>query len=149
MTEAADEILKMIETVDPADTAKMDEIDARVACYLTTTYEQEFIEMINRCGRNGDGFSFYYKYPNGEQGTSSHNLCVRYTRSRDALKSIRPEGWHWLNTCKYPDNNYHTNMFKTNDDGVVACSGPLPTETLAELHAIIQAIAYDRAQKEG
>jgi hypothetical protein len=35
MTEAGT-ILKMIETADPADTAKPDEIDARVWCYLSS-----------------------------------------------------------------------------------------------------------------
>lgn len=30
----AQEILKLIESVDPADTAKLDEIDARVVCYV-------------------------------------------------------------------------------------------------------------------
>jgi hypothetical protein len=31
---AAETILKIIENVDPADTAKLDEIDARVWCWL-------------------------------------------------------------------------------------------------------------------
>lgn len=52
-------ILKMIETVDPDDSVKLDEIDLAV-----------------------------YKYI-GEL----HMMLPKVTRSRDALKAIRPDGW--------------------------------------------------------
>lgn len=139
------EILKMIEEVDPNDTDKLGEIDARVSCYLNDTYQQEFIRMINRRGRYGDGFLFYYKYQNGEQGISSHNLSVHYTRSRDAQEA--------LNKCG--DTN---RLLVSEIDGKCAATfhpyfnAPefnvrrIATKTLAELHVRVQAIEYERGQ---
>ena len=55
------DILKLIENVDPEDSAALDEIDYRV-------------------------FKFIH-------GRAVPNRARRYTTSRDALKSIRPEGY--------------------------------------------------------
>lgn len=67
-----------------------------------------------------------------------------YTRSRDALKSIRPEGWGFSIS--------HLNAvvaYRINDTGgfdYALQTQKLPTEELAELHAIIQAIEWERSQ---
>jgi hypothetical protein len=111
-------ILKMIESVSPDDSKALDEIDFIIGKYL-----------------DKDPY---------------HNGLVRYTRSRDALKAIRPEGYaSWAN----PETNYgavyigqaftghcHSdNMaFDTDEAPQVA------TEELAELHAILQAIDFER-----
>ena len=141
----AQEILKLIEEVDPADTAKLDEIDARVVCYLNTTYDQRFVRLMNRCGMYGDGFAFTYKYKNGEQGSASHNICVHYTRSRDALKAIRPEGYY---PFQYSFHPITADSFWFCIGGVgnrpKIYSEKCATEELAELHAIIQAVNHDR-----
>lgn len=105
----AQEILKMIEEVDPSDETKMDEIDLSVAKYL-----------------------------------KQHKIWIGIvTRSRDALKAIRPDGWFGMirffgeySVC----NINHVHPFGNAD------SQHLPTEELAELHAIIQAIEYERSK---
>src|SRR5689334_14421562 len=96
MTEA-ETILKMIEAVDPADTAKLDEIDLAVAYYLVGGgFRYKIIhspERITRTERQGDWITVPYKYQSR----------FRYTRSRDALKIIRPQGWGWqLQIREYP-----------------------------------------------
>ena len=72
----------------------------------------------------------------------------QFTRSRDALKEIRPKGWNFA--------------ILPLSDGTFCCRGSygdpnrtdgpdsdnLRTEELAELHTIIQAIAYERKRSE-
>lgn len=117
----AQTILKMIEEVDPADTAKLDEIDARV---------YEFLD-----------------FPDSNIG------CPEYTRSRDSLKSIRPEGWGFNNYYHYKhgiDSQLHScsaGHWKVNQWENTIFAEALPTEELAELHAIIQAIDHERGRK--
>lgn len=134
----SEEILKLIETVDPEDSAAMDEIDARVWCWI------EGLQFVSY-GR----FDFWAR-GHGRQwdkritfnGNQTVYLTEKYTRSRDALKAIRPEGLYFdLSSdekgviCKF-------------DTGALAeytfSSLELPTEELAELHAIIQAIQWER-----
>jgi len=120
------EILKLIETVDPDDSAALNEIDLAVHDYVSDPR----ISYLN-AGR------------------------PKYTRSRDALKTIRPDGY-W--SCGAPSD---TNRYNTEPhDMVNGYSGictdnkmsfettvdydPFPTEELAELHAIIQAIEWER-----
>lgn len=133
----ADKILKLIETVEPADIAKLDEIDARIWCYLNghkfafTKWDRVFIIDENQC-----------------EIEKLNGLCtLGYTRSRDALKAIRPEGYFSI-------IRQHTEYTEVNSMlGVVGkgyglfCTKPLPTEELAELHAIIQAVTYARGEK--
>lgn len=151
-------ILQMIETVDPADTAKMDEIDARTQCWLEG---HEFVQMCSLIGgqefTTGDSDQVGYEYPGARvfmKGTHkdgrkwNNSIGFRtYTRSRDALKAIRParvglmirqshDGtWdcfiHWPSSLNNGNKNIHG----------------LPTEELAELYAIIQAIAHERNKK--
>lgn len=127
----AQEILKLIESVDPADEKMMDEIDACVYC------------LINR---RSSGLEKYY----------IGNAVPQYTRSRDALKAIRPEGWHFkINSCygcdqflkdKKWDNAYWCILTKKINNQLLTMENnePLPTEELAELHAIIQATEHER-----
>ena len=105
------EILKLIEEVDPKDTAKLDEIDARV---------YEFLD-----------------FPDSNIG------CPEYTRSRDALKAIRPEGWRVFNLSE--GTMFEFDLGKTN---ARVFRGLAITEELAELAAILQAINYERNTKE-
>lgn len=150
---SAADILKMIETVDPTDTATLDEIDARVWCYLnsvtlkkpsknmwknfeddytTITYKDNEKEGLASCG--------------WAAGTNHIQRFCKYTRSRDALKAIRPEGC-WVEriiqhkTSKSWDCTIAITgeVFSVSDKAIT-----LPTEELAELHAIIQAIEYER-----
>lgn len=100
------DILKMIETVSPDDTEKLDEIDARV--WVCLHLQGDFNISIN-------GGIIYYRHnswPEDARTILQHPFQnPEYTRSRDALKAIRPEG-------------------------------------LAELHAILQAIEFERTKND-
>lgn len=132
------ELLKMIEEVDPLDTMKLDEIDAMVWCWL------------NPLGKVKDG-KWCLSIPNIDNEFVKMNNCLwcgiipEYTRSRDALKAIRPDGWEF----KFDSDcgNNICAMWRGIDDGVKIkeiLSKFLPTEELAEIHAILQAINYER-----
>jgi hypothetical protein len=148
MTEA-EAILKMIESVDPADEAKLDEIDARVWCWRSD---------CDYGGGDFDNGSTFKAIP--KRGAppffKSIPLWERYTRSRNALKSIRQEGWRikaaeyfqggfCFELSKYfpPPKGVH--VLRDGDALKVSPLTGLPTEELAELHAIIQAIEYERS----
>lgn len=135
----AQHILAMIESVSPNDTAKLDEIDARVWAYLTLPIDGLTVSF--------NGGSVYYRYaawPKDAYTVLHHSFQHdKYTRIRDALKAIRPEGCEFAAAPVF-GSGYVCNLFTSENDGF--SSGVLPTEELAELHAIIQAIAYTRAQ---
>lgn len=131
---SAADILKMIEKVDPSDTAKLDEIDARVWALLNG-FE------IDRMDEIGSAWA--------KPRNIHHSEYPRYTRSRDALKAIRPEGYV---SGAFPETKYgdvgecfhgycqsESHAFETLID-----FDALPTEELAELHAILQATEYER-----
>src|ERR1700730_10498121 len=73
----------------------------------------------------------------------------KYTRSRDALRAIRPEGWHTyaVNVGDATYDAYWGYACQIEGDQI-RTSGTLPTEELAELHAIIQAIEYERSSSD-
>lgn len=125
-------ILNLIENVDPADTAVLDEIDARVYCYLHC-FANEYISHINK----GQYILVTAKTLQGDD--HYEQIWKKYTRSRDSLKAIRPEGsiYHYyeslINKCAVihlGDNEFRFDGKKT--------------EKLTELHAIIQAIEWER-----
>lgn len=143
---SADKILKMVETVDPEDTGALDEIDARIWCYCELhPFKHEFIGE----GRNKSGQKVWMtKLPNKQRALSSwlRSDFPKYTRSRDALKAIRPEGWTWL--IHTIDGNFRcilsekpTRWCTTFDEEMWGFG---KTEELAELQAIIQAIESER-----
>lgn len=115
----AQTILKMIESVDPSDTAKLDEIDLRTACLVQ---DKEFGSEYCRLSLR--------KYP-------------QYSRSRDALKAIRPDGWRLsLDQEIQVGDSWLARLKRT--DGTFFCA-VCATEELAELHCIIQAIEKERS----
>lgn len=150
----AEDILKMIEVVDPNDTYLLDEIDARIWCWINNA---RFKRMLSNKypTLQPNKFSFY------KNGTLDTKLIVyeyKYTRSRDVLKSMRPNDWKftvdhrigngkdrfkewrfcghaWKHIGEY--DKFGTIYYYTDKNF-------LPTEELAELHAIIQAIELDR-----
>lgn len=110
----AETILKMIETVDQTDRDRLDEIDQAVCDYL------------GKIGRP----------------------LPRYTRSRDALKEIRPQGFLSGANPDFDDyedtGNIKFDGFCESEDRLFGGLIYSSTEELAELHAIILAIAYER-----
>ena len=131
----AQQILRMIETVDPADTATLDEIDQDFHFWLTGEYvcpavlETHVMIQVN--------------------GVDVENIvaaCPQYTRSLDAQKAIPTKGWVISFRGSYDDGKeafqYMAEKLPLFDHGVF--SEWLPTEELACLHAKIQTIDHDR-----
>jgi len=130
VSEAAKKILAMIEAVDPADTKTLDEIDALVSVYIDK--------------------------PQAEYDRAFGYDPKQYTRSRDALKAIRPKGWKVTMLHSVPIDGFQFKMQDRMDtpNGDAKhiespwhrrfdpCDGY--TEELAELHAIIQAVDFER-----
>lgn len=138
------EILKLIESVDPSDTAKLDEIDARVWYYVEGHEWYPDCEVLRTEPPSG----VVLLQKNRESITRFPSRIRKYTRSRDALKAIRPKGWDY--NCgrrmgAFDVGENYLAWFRGEDRS--AHSKPLPTEELAELHAIIQAIAHERGEK--
>lgn len=131
---AAVKILQLIESVDVNDTETLDEIDARVACY---EHGKEYVSHSINGVNNIDII------------TTDNRLLgfPRYTRSRDALKQIRPEGWHYHTVASRAE--YKRSAMTNDNITAAAISERLPTEELAELHAIIQAMEWERGAYEG
>jgi hypothetical protein len=134
-------ILQLIEAVDPNDTDTLDEIDARVCAYVFNA-ELSRGRTVTTSLNTNDHTEVKGKWFVSKDGV--RNEIRHYTRSRDALKSIRPEGWFFTKTLyengvcllstRYGDGEYRKIQ--------------LPTEELAELHAIISAIHYERGQHD-
>jgi len=148
---SAQEILKMIESVDPSDTAKLDEIDARVWLYLKHKISDFGGVIYPRLGAPFFKYQWQPTYnaearsgPAQKEQRSFGNI-PEYTRSRDALKAIRPEGWICqgffynpaTNVCGYNFSPPTRHCVFTGDNGY-------GNEELAELRAILQAIEYER-----
>lgn len=135
MTEAQT-ILKMIETVDPSDTDKLDEIDARVGAYIF----QEELHLPPPRETTPNHLS--ERLLKRTMWECSYFKAASYTRSRDALKAIRPEGWFPFLSMHEDHFSYDMWSLRWNR---IKSSRSFPTEELAELHAIIQAIEHERS----
>ncbi len=129
----AQKILKMIESVKPADSVVLDEINVRVFCYLHG-YTLETFDPYE----NGE-FTVKERKGHFDIDDTCSDEKMNYTRSRDALKAIRPKGWKRIIIQGFPCSGWSVEIY----DG--AGTPNLPTEELAELHAIIQAIEYERS----
>lgn len=135
----AQKILDLIESVDPKDTDTLDEIDARTREFVTG---QEYISQFV----SEHGTRWYTHMEEGEE--VSDFVSDKYTRSRDALKAIRPEGWIFHHSLAGESGHIYAGFKRgTNLQVISAADNRLPTEELAELHAIIQATEYERSKK--
>lgn len=134
----AKELLSMIEAVDPGDTAKLDEIDWLVVCWA---YKGLGLH------KDADGNCYSKDGIKVDLGYSA------YTRSRDSLKNLRPQGWVFNvgftglgDGGEYTYSAHSIGMKKPMGSGAEVLADRYPTEELAELAAIIQAIAYERGE---
>lgn len=154
----AQKILWMIENVSVDDAGALDEIDARFyawfKCVQYATHEGSGLDYGDCYGR--PLYTKLYTKPKKEQ-RNGYASVKPYTRSRDALKSIRPEGWCFEMGFTWPDvgNEFTYKAFNRKLGLEDDCEGRLcdicltancVTEELAELHAIIQAIEYERSK---
>jgi len=151
-----EKLLDMIENVDKDDTETLDEIDARFWLYLYNPNQQFCgLEKLGFRHKGENQFEVLQMYQDTDNFES-------YTRSRDALKDVRPEGW-WIESIFLPLIDSHGLVI--NDDLQFAecdmtryiqggnfnrpqVSGEGATEALAELHAITQAIQYEREHND-
>lgn len=131
----AQEILKLIEEVDPADSAKMDEIDARVWCFIKSEKLVSFRRYIDA---NFPDLVPLDLFVNG-------TVCPLYTRSRNSLKEIRPKGLTMFYVGTISSAGHWIASMENINKGFDIRPRSLPTEELAELHAIIQSIEYERS----
>ena len=129
----------MIEGVDPSDTDTMDELDARVWCFINN---EVYMENVTE-NDYGKKLTSHVRVK-GEYKKNKICRYSRYTRSRDALKSIRPDGWWFICAMHEEGCTCECAVFYEDDEIRIIESPELPTEELAELHAIIQAIEYER-----
>lgn len=142
----AKKILEMIEAVDPQDSDALDEIDELVFKYVTN-----FIDMGGNILKKDQIFVFGKTSVelHDENGVFSRidglNL-PSYTRSLDAIVAIQPEGWKFdvsafcWPCC--PVQEYVGGARRI--DGTDIHSKVCVSEPLARLHAVIQAIEFER-----
>jgi len=112
------QILEMIKAVDQEHTDKLNEIDRLVDFVI----DEEQAELNDDLG---------YGHP-------------QVTRSLDAIKNIQPDGWVLVTTaCGV---GACTTIGLADGDGSMP-TPILPTEELARLHAVLQAIDYERKKE--
>ena len=115
----------------------MDKIDRAVEVFVDPRWE--IYSYVSDW--NGDT---YWEKRRDLCGHPYTQAIVEFTRSRDALKAIRPEGWYI--TTSYTIRGAECSMIDSSGRGMVYCHLPTKTEELAELHAIIQAIEYEKKE---
>jgi hypothetical protein len=149
---SAQEILKMIETVNHHHESKLDEIDARVWCYLKR-FPVEAYEFIEAVEKEFSHWQIIYRGSQGQLCWRTVNDIPDYTRSRDELKKLRMAGAGFSISGCY---NFIAEVEKQKEENGMVYVGKwdwhfkspmLPTEELSELHAIIQAIEFERTKE--
>lgn len=138
----AKNIIKMIATVNSDDDDGLNLIDAHVYVYLNLF--EGFRVSIHK-----DGRSITYRHISWkpeDQSVLYHLFDKhRYTRSRNLLKSIRPEGWSIYGGFFGKYAEYEAMNITGGKEMITRFnSGDNLLEELAELHVIIQAIEYER-----
>lgn len=134
--EEANYILKLIEKASFDNyLGEWDEINARVDCYLK---KYTFI-----------GLPGYHicEYKTLDDPYPKYLTPTNYCESRDALKIIRPEGAAFHVIFTPDDQGYSAQVARHTDEyNSYYARSPfkMPTEELAELYAIIQAIEHER-----
>lgn len=141
-------LLTLIENCDPDNAEMLDEIDRQVYWFL-----QDYIAWLNE-NDTKKAISFYEK-------KNTYNPCcgnctyicpkenIEYTRSLDAIKAIEPDGYVFtLDAVKCVDGSFAYGAYFMPEDGHHECKY-LKTEHLARLHAVIQAIEYERKNENG
>jgi hypothetical protein len=117
----ANEILRLIESVSPDNQSALDEINDKVCIYIRGIGRHQYIGNSDYCS------------------------------SRDALKQIRPHGFCF--SLYGTEAGYSINARLTGEPlerhRYFASPDKMPTEELAELHAILQAIEHARNASTG
>jgi len=142
-------ILSMIEEVNPDDTTTLDKINILTLGYIAGA-DVHIIEI----DYDGSVYAMNALREEVDLHRSYNKNEIDFTRSRDALKAIRPEGWYLDHAgISYAQGGFSCTLWRGKDKELIY-SDPflnpkkVGTEELAELHAIIQAIAYERSQND-
>ena len=136
------QILELIENVDPSDTETLDEIDVLTFCFLNNETLKEWRPEDFEFDVNEHNFTHIYG------NFEFKDECQQYTRSLDASKAIQPDGW-MLRTYQEKFTKYYCHLIKYFDSGKILFDADgMPTEELARLHAIIQAIQWERDNEQ-
>lgn len=136
MTDYTD-LIHMIETVDPTDEVMLEEIDVRATMFI---YDYPY----NPCALEiaGNGYRIVH-LPRGFARVAELSLSV------DECKRKQPEGWSpvFIAVADFGKGNSHIwdfSLQQSNGLDPIIVTGFGRTEPLARLHAVIQAIAYER-----
>ena len=138
-------ILRMIEKVDHKDEKALREIDARVHFWHSLDIDGGALKNI--CIQKNKVTA--EKQTRNIWGVVSYSIdgdVPHYTTSRDAIKSIRPDGLMVFDSGQdLVTGVWYYQFVGIEQDLSKECySAEILTEELAELHATIQAIAYER-----
>lgn len=137
---AHEHLFNLIENVNPSDWQTLDEIDGRFWCYI----HQKAFKSAKRSEKL-NCLILHLETP--DEGTDEKVVTLRefFSISRDALKLHRPEGWRLEYINLENDHNYVAWFYnKKYNIGISSIS--CKTEELAEMYAIVQAIAYERGE---
>ena len=127
--EQAREVLGMIEVVDHTDSKQCLDLNSRGYCIFSG---MDYERVVSK-------------------GNIRYCLDEDYSRSRDALKAARPEGWKFSIKWEWTIDRYvctgcsdYKKPNSINTQYAKVCSPYLEgmTEELAEFHAIVQAWIY-------
>ena len=135
--EEAKHILTLIENVDKDDAKTLDEIDARVWCLRhEVLFELDKVLSCHRYYLSADKVLPHHKIKENFHTYPELHL------SRDALKAIRLDGWEIRahQSMSYGKPEFIFSLLK---HGHLTELKLLPTEELAELHAIIQSYIWE------
>lgn len=142
-----EQILQLIEKVDPFDWETMDEIDARVHCYRTgKLFKSVKRPLTLNC------LMIDLALPDDTHGERVYTLRDFCSQSRDTLKLYRPEGWIIETRATWSGNEilfYEGVACQLGSSWAKKLEGVrLPTEELAELYCLILVIAFERGEME-
>jgi hypothetical protein len=147
-------LLDLIEKVDPRNFFSLEEIETKFWNWYLQRNDVD--SSIISCFPFDDYLGFdENRYISIITNDNIKYLDTRVTTSRDALKSIRPKGWQIQITtfderqcsAKNKCSLCSITDYKKEFNSPVKNFNALPTEELAELHAIIQAIEFERTRK--
>lgn len=145
-------ILSIIERIKHYQETTIEELNARIWCFL---HELEYIgyeEKDVTCMFEGDFLrkEKVFLGRSKEMKIASIKFVPEYTKSRDLIKSIRPKGGVWIELKTASDGDAICKFGKLQENGKeIYCFDTskidfLPSEELAELWCVLQAIEWER-----
>lgn len=142
----SDKILEIIQDADHEDGRILNWIDAKFFCFL---HGLEYL-YYGPSPINKSIWALKVAGVRPDQRTAyQDNVIPPYTLSRDVLKSVRDDylpNW-FIVDCdqRTPETTYYA-LRREFSDGALVESPELPTEYLAELHVIIQALEWEKRE---